>query len=61
MAEDLALVNRARAHSDRVVRAERMVVQHSLRRLRAWGSWRTLLWYWDRKYLPADASAWNVR
>src|SRR5262249_56610146 len=42
--EDVALLNRAREHSDRVVRVESMVVQNSLRRLRAWGAWRTLLW-----------------
>ena len=30
-----------------------MVVGHSLRRVRAWGPRRTLLWYWDRRYQPA--------
>jgi glycosyltransferase involved in cell wall biosynthesis len=60
-AEDLGLLNRAREHSDNVVRAEEMVVQHSLRRLRAWGARKTLLWYWDRRYRPADAAAMDVR
>jgi hypothetical protein len=59
--EDLQLLNRAREHSDRVVRAERMVVQNSMRRLRAWGPRRTLLWYWDRRYRPADEATEHVR
>ena len=51
--EDVELLNRARRHTSRVVRAENMVVYNSLRRLRAWGPKRTLLWYWDRRYRPA--------
>lgn len=60
-AEDVGLLNRAREHSDRVIRAEQMVVQHSLRRLRAWGARRTLLWYWDRRYRPASDAMMDVR
>jgi GT2 family glycosyltransferase len=52
--EDVTLLNRARRHSDRIVRAEHVVVQASLRRLRAWGPRRTLLWVWDRRYVPAN-------
>ncbi len=52
-AEDVTMLNRARRHSDRVVRAEHLVVESSLRRLRAWGARRTLLWHWDRRYRPA--------
>ncbi|HEV2088203.1 MAG TPA: glycosyltransferase family 2 protein [Cryptosporangiaceae bacterium] len=59
--EDVALLNRAREHSDRVVRVEQMVVENSLRRLRAWGARRTLLWYWDRRYRPADDAEAHVR
>jgi glycosyltransferase involved in cell wall biosynthesis len=59
--EDVALLNRAREHSDRVVRVESMVVQNSLRRLRAWGARRTLLWYWDRRFRPADEARVHVR
>lgn len=51
-AEDVTMLNRARRHSDRVVRAEHLVVESSLRRLRAWGARRTLLWHWDRRYRP---------
>ncbi|WP_041841283.1 glycosyltransferase [Actinoplanes friuliensis] len=51
--EDVTLLNRARRHSDRIIRAENLVVESSLRRLRAWGSRRTLLWSWDRRYRPA--------
>jgi len=59
--EDVELLNRARRHSDRIVRVESMVVENSLRRLRAWGARRTLLWYWDRRYQPADDAAVHVR
>ncbi len=30
-------------------------VYSSIRRVRAMGYWRTLLWYWDRKYIPHEA------
>jgi GT2 family glycosyltransferase len=59
--EDVELLNRARRHSARIVRAESMVVHNSLRRLRAWGPRRTLLWYWDRRYRPADEADAHVR
>ncbi|MFF4576165.1 glycosyltransferase [Streptomyces sp. NPDC001410] len=59
--EDVVLLNRAREHSDRIARAERMVVHTSLRRLRAWGARRTLLWCWDRRYRPADPKQVHVR
>jgi glycosyltransferase involved in cell wall biosynthesis len=55
-AEDVTLLNRARRHSDRIVRTEHLVVESSLRRLRAWGARRTLLWHWDRRYRPAPAA-----
>lgn len=60
-AEDLGLINRAREHSRLIVRAEHMVVGHSLRRLRAWGPRRTLLWYAGRRYAPAGSTATDVR
>ena len=41
---------------DRIVRAEHLVVESSLRRLRAWGARRTLLWHWDRRYRPEPAA-----
>jgi glycosyltransferase involved in cell wall biosynthesis len=52
--EDVTLLNRARRHTDRIVRAEDLVVESSLRRLRAWGAWRTLRWHWDRRYRPEE-------
>lgn len=51
--EDVTLLNRCRRATDRIVRAEDLVVESSLRRLRAWGPRRTLLWHWDRRYRPA--------
>ncbi|MEU9762369.1 glycosyltransferase family 2 protein [Streptomyces sp. NPDC047985] len=59
--DDVELLNRAREHSDRIVRTEHLVVHNSLRRLRAWGARRTLLWYWDRRHLPADDREVHVR
>ncbi|MGW7341934.1 glycosyltransferase family 2 protein [Streptomyces sp. NPDC054854] len=59
--EDVGLLNRAREHSARIVRVERLVVGNSLRRLRSWGARRTLLWYWDRRYRPADTKEVHVR
>ncbi|MEV8506141.1 glycosyltransferase family 2 protein [Actinoplanes sp. NPDC051475] len=59
-AEDVTLLNRARRHSERIVRAEELVVETSLRRLRGWGARRTFLWHWDRRYRP-QAEAVHVR
>jgi glycosyltransferase involved in cell wall biosynthesis len=59
--EDVTLLNRARRTTARIVRAEDVVVQASLRRLRAWGARRTLLWYWDRRYRPASSAQVHVR
>ncbi|GIF04362.1 glycosyltransferase [Actinoplanes siamensis] len=59
--EDLTLLNRARRHTGRIVRAEDLVVENSLRRLRAWGARRTLLWYWDRRWRPPTPSEVHVR
>ncbi|WP_229073682.1 glycosyltransferase family 2 protein [Actinoplanes sp. DH11] len=59
--EDVTLLNRARRHTDRIVRAEDLVVEASLRRLRAWGPRRTLLWYWDRRWRPVSPTDVHVR
>ncbi|MCE7083004.1 glycosyltransferase family 2 protein [Streptomyces sp. ST2-7A] len=58
--EDVILLNRARRHSTRVVRDERLVAHNGLRRLRAWGARRTLLWYWDRRYRPVPGDGMEV-
>ncbi|WP_296389613.1 YhjD/YihY/BrkB family envelope integrity protein [Williamsia sp.] len=59
--EDVHLLNRARQITPNVVRAEEVVVENSLRRLREWGMRRTLLWYWDRRYTPPTADQVHVR
>ncbi|WP_430784984.1 glycosyltransferase [Actinoplanes sp. G11-F43] len=59
--EDVTMLNRARRVTDRIVRAEDLVVQASLRRLRAWGARRTLLWYWDRRWRPPTSREVHVR
>ncbi|BBH67221.1 glycosyl transferase [Actinoplanes sp. OR16] len=59
--EDVTLLNRARRHTSRIVRAEDMVVESSLRRLRAWGPKRTLLWHWDRRFRPPTPAEVHIR
>jgi uncharacterized BrkB/YihY/UPF0761 family membrane protein len=59
--EDVDLLNRARRVTAHVVRADEVVVENSLRRLRRWGVRRTLLWYWDRRWTPATADEVHVR
>jgi glycosyltransferase involved in cell wall biosynthesis len=52
--EDLALVNAARLITPNIVHRSDMVVLNSLRRLRWWGLWRTVLWYWDHRWRPDE-------
>jgi len=59
--EDVLLLNRARRHTAQVVRAEEVVVENSLRRLRQWGVRNTLLWYWDRRFVPPTSEEVHVR
>ncbi|MEV6300702.1 glycosyltransferase family 2 protein [Actinoplanes sp. NPDC051861] len=59
--EDVTLLNRARRHTDRIVRAEDLIVETSLRRLRAWGPRRTLLWHWDRRWRPTAPHEVHIR
>jgi glycosyltransferase involved in cell wall biosynthesis len=52
--EDRALVNAARLITPNIARRNDMFVLNSLRRLRRWGLRRTLLWYWDHRWLPDE-------
>jgi glycosyltransferase involved in cell wall biosynthesis len=52
--EDLALVNAARLITPNISQRDDMLVLNSLRRLRRWGLWRTVLWYWDHRWLPDE-------
>lgn len=52
--EDRALVNAARLVTPRIAHRHDMVVLNSLRRLRRWGLVRTLLWYWDHRWVPEE-------
>ncbi len=52
--EDRALVNAARLITPNIARRRDMLVLNSLRRLRRWGLRRTLLWYWDHRWLPDE-------
>jgi hypothetical protein len=52
--EDRALVNAARCITPHIAHRHDMLVLNSLRRLRRWGYRRTLLWYWDHRWLPDE-------
>jgi glycosyltransferase involved in cell wall biosynthesis len=52
--EDRALVNAARLITPNIARRNDMLVLNSLRRVRRWGLRRTLLWYWDHRWLPDE-------
>lgn len=52
--EDRALVNSARLVTPHIARRRDMLVLNSLRRLRRWRLRRTLLWYWDHRWLPDE-------
>ena len=52
--EDLALVNTARLITPNITYRSDMVVLNSLRRLRRWGLYHTLLWYWDHRWRPDE-------
>jgi glycosyltransferase involved in cell wall biosynthesis len=52
--EDRALINRVRTVTNRYGKCREMVVYNSIRRARAYGYTRTLLWYWDHKYRPEN-------
>jgi glycosyltransferase involved in cell wall biosynthesis len=54
MHEDLALVNAARLITPNIAQRSDMLVLNSLRRLRRWGLLRTVLWYWDHRWLPDE-------
>jgi GT2 family glycosyltransferase len=59
--DDTQLMNRVRLHSNNIVRTEEMVVEHSLRRERAWGLRRTILWQLNRRWSPATDDELHVR
>ena len=52
--EDRALHDRVRLVTDRIVKCDDVLVLNSIRRVRAYGYINTLLWYWDRKFQPAE-------
>lgn len=50
--EDLVLAQRIRRITNRAKRCRNMIVYNSIRRLRAYGCWNTLMWYKDRAHKP---------
>lgn len=61
VAEDVELLNEARMRTRRIARIEAMTAETSLRRLRAYGARRLLLWHWDRRWVPDDDKDINIR
>jgi hypothetical protein len=59
--EDIALLNAARTHTVAVRRVESMTVEASLRRWRAWGPRRLLLWHWNRRWTPGQGQTCDIR
>lgn len=52
--EDKVLSERIRQLTRRAAKRNDVIVYNSIRRVRRYGYLRTLLWYWDHKYRPAD-------
>jgi glycosyltransferase involved in cell wall biosynthesis len=52
--EDRELVNRVRCTGAAVRRDRRVVVLQSARRIKRFGVYNTLLWYWERRYRPDE-------
>ena len=52
--EDKVLSERIRQLTRRAAKRDDVIVYNSIRRVRRYGYLRTLLWYWDHKYRPAD-------
>lgn len=52
--DDRLLINEIRKLTPNIRKERDVVTAQSLRRVRAFGIKNTILWYWDRKYLPDD-------
>jgi uncharacterized BrkB/YihY/UPF0761 family membrane protein len=59
--EDIALLNGARTQTVAVRRVEAMTVEASMRRWRAWGPRRLLLWHWNRRWTPGPGQTCDIR
>ena len=52
--EDLLIAERIRALTARARKCDDVVVATSIRRVKRFGYWNTLMWYWDHRYRPPD-------
>ena len=52
--EDLLLSERIRTITSRARKCDNVVVHGSVRRVKRYGYWNTLMWYWDHRYRPAE-------
>ena len=52
--EDLIIAERIRAVTSRARKCREMVVYTSIRRVKRFGYWNTLMWYWDHHYCPPE-------
>jgi len=52
--EDLIIGERIRALTARARKCHDVVVYASIRRVKRYGYWNTLMWYWDHRFSPRD-------
>jgi glycosyltransferase involved in cell wall biosynthesis len=52
--EDLVLSESIRALTDKAGKCRDVVVHNSIRRVKRYGYWNTVMWYWDHRYRTTD-------
>jgi glycosyltransferase involved in cell wall biosynthesis len=52
--EDLIIAERIRALTPRARKCDDVVVYASIRRVKHYGYWNTLMWYWDHRFSPQE-------
>ena len=52
--EDKALGEKIRVTTAQVAKKDNVLVYNSIRRVKKYGYWHILMWYWDHKYKPAE-------
>jgi hypothetical protein len=52
--EDLVLSEAIRALTDKAGKCGNVVVYNSIRRVKRYGYWNTVMWYWDHRYRATD-------
>ncbi len=52
--EDLVLSEAIRLLTDKAGKCDDVIVYNSIRRVKRYGYWNTVMWYWDHRYRPSD-------